>query len=195
MTRRSAFAGLALLLSAAGPSLAAPNLLVNPGFETGDLTGWTETCVDALCGVGTIHHSGNFGFGTASSATLSQTVTDTAGETLEAGAWFQDGATPQFPGTLDIKVDGKSIGSFIENGGWTFFSATFLATGSDTVEFDLGSGSGAAFFDDAVVTAPDITALPEPSGLAAIVVGLVGLGGMKIRSAQTGGRLREAGAA
>lgn len=32
---------LALLVLAAAPAISAPNLIVNPGFETGDFTGWS----------------------------------------------------------------------------------------------------------------------------------------------------------
>jgi hypothetical protein len=111
---------------------------------------------------------------------------------VEVGAWFQDGSTPSDRGTLGIAVDGKSIASFIDdNLDWTFFSTMFVATGSDEVAFDLGSGSGAAFFDDAVVTEAGAADVPEPSGLAAIALGLVGLARRRKRSA----RLRRPAAA
>jgi hypothetical protein len=82
------------------------NLVMNCGFETGDFTDWA---VDAnATGVasdfdGILPHSGSFfaflgdTSGTYPYGTLSQTITDTSGDTLQLSYWLgSDGATPNY---------------------------------------------------------------------------------------------------
>ena len=67
-----------------GLGTARANLLTNPGFETGNFSGWALTGNSGFISIITSPvHSGNFAasFGAVGSLTfLSQTVTDTVGK-------------------------------------------------------------------------------------------------------------------
>src|SRR4029453_15258966 len=68
-------------LSVAYPAKA--NLITNPGFETGDFTGWTPMVNAAVVGtfMNTAPHSGNYQALLGSTASNSQTLTTMAGAT------------------------------------------------------------------------------------------------------------------
>jgi hypothetical protein len=48
------------LITATAPLANAQNLVSNPGFETGDFTGWTQAGFSGLDGVGIPQHSGDY---------------------------------------------------------------------------------------------------------------------------------------
>ena len=102
MVLYSVTALLSLVLS--GPVLAAGNLVANPGFETGDFTGWTTGGNFEATGVsgnfdGFLPNSGNF-FAflgpVGSDGTLSQNLATTPGQSYTF-SWFlgSDGGTPK----------------------------------------------------------------------------------------------------
>jgi N-acetylneuraminic acid mutarotase len=90
---KSRFRTLAVLASMA-VSAHAQNLVVNPGFETGDFTGWTLGGDTRLCFVNTQHpHSGMFSaaLGTPtvfSPGTLDQTITTVVGQSYHVDFWL-----------------------------------------------------------------------------------------------------------
>lgn len=166
-----------------GSALSAPDGdVVNGGFETGDLTGWTEIGtgqVDVVTagGVGSTPHSGSFFAYHNSSAdeTLRQdidllargfdaAVIDAGGLVLEASAWmFSENSTDE--GTLTIRfldggageISNVTTGAQSPNAVWGEFilpAAIPPLTRTVRVElfFDNINVSGNVAFDDVAVS-------------------------------------------
>ena len=125
--------------------LASANLITNPGFETGDFTGWTPSGNLAVNNLNP--HSGTFAaqfFG----GSLSQTVATIAGVTYDFSFWSNDSSAGSLTG---LTLNGVAITS--PDGGfppYQQFALSFLATGSTTFTFTLNSGF---FLDDVSLTA------------------------------------------
>ena len=188
------------LLSAPGGRVEAQ--IINGGFETGDLTGWTPnpaglvSVVNSYQSYGPVFTpvEGNYfavlsaGAGTNTYTTLSQTFTATAGQTLSGNAFFQ--ANDYIPfnddGYVKIIENGQvlftsnvaAVGNY-GNTPWTPFSYTFTSGGSYTIQAGVentldNSLSSVLGLDNVKL---GVSAVPEPatiitSGLAC----LVGLG-------------------
>lgn len=172
--RVSAAFGAAALLLAGAAALPAPawadgaNLVANPGFETGNLSGWS---CDAGTGsvVGSPVHSGSHalaGAATASdNAQCTQTVAVRPGATytLSAyvrGAYVYLGATGYSSTWTPSATD------------WQQLSTTFTtgaATTSVTIYLHGWYGQGGYFADDVSLTGPGgtVQAPPVPTGLTA----------------------------
>jgi hypothetical protein len=193
-----AIAALTTLASVVAPSIAAASTyLVNGGFGTGDLTGWTEAGNSQFTGV----VDGNFynfpgaekGYyflaaGTVgSNGTLSQTFTDTDGQSLNISGWY-NGFGDNYS-DLSILFDGKSLFSATDpntNGAWKNLSFNVTATGSDTLtlsfrddpgwigldNFSVTAGSASVLTNDAVVTPLPPTLPLFAGGLA--MMGMIG---------------------
>src|ERR1700730_9066283 len=112
-----------------GAPAAQANLVVNGGFETGNLTGWSLTNnLDGNTGVSTSSfyvHSGRFGlfFGNVGSdAILSQTLATVAGTTYDVSFWFHNqGGTPN---QIALAFGGTQIFNQTNTGpaNWTEYS-------------------------------------------------------------------------
>ena len=192
---------LAISLCVVLTSSAHANLLSNPGFETGDLTGWTVGgSAPRGYGVATAGqalpagyygpsvqevNSGNFAawVSTAHSLgdmlTLTQTLTLSAG-TYDVGFYYGSNQGP-YGNSTGIFLDGTQIGYGISNivNGFQLEFANFVLTtsGSHQITFDI-SGSGTApvsiSVDDFYLN--NTNAVPEPGTLALLALGLFGFG-------------------
>lgn len=90
---------MSLLFTAYRPAIAGNiNLVVNPGFETGDLTGWTLTNNEDSFVGDYDPHTGSYDLqleNSGSDAILSQTITDIAGQNYTFSFWVRpDGDQP-----------------------------------------------------------------------------------------------------
>ena len=183
--------GCALWLVTAG--LAAANLLTNPGFETGDLTGWEQS--GWYTGTGADANSGTYGGAYAVPSgspagdyyVMLQYVPVTAGETYEASMWNRTVIFNTSKSFLEV-VFHDSSGGWIGQTGTTPVSTTTAYTeysldalvapaGAVTASIRavVHTTGSAATTDNAWHTFDDFNfdVIPEPGTLA---LGLIGTG-------------------
>lgn len=177
---RFVWAAVAFACIASG-NVFADQLIVNGGFETGDFTGWTINDVSFSMYVDSLNpvHSGTysaqiagFDFGPD---TLSQTVATVAGQSYALDFWFwQDTGTPNgfivdWNGTVIYsETDYTTAPEFRE------FQFNVVGTGNDTLTFTTYNNPAFAYIDDVSLVGP--AAVPEPSSLALLSLGGIGLG-------------------
>ena len=173
-----AVAALAILLPTA--TFASTNLVTNPGFETGDFTGWTlgGNC-SLFCNVTTtMPHSGNFSAQlgpVGSDGTLSQTISTVAGDTYTFSFWLANDAGT--PSDFSAFFGGTQVLSLPNPDGfpYTLFSSNDVASSnSTTIMFDFRDDPAYFYLDDVSVVAGG-TQVPEPSSFIALGTGLLGL--------------------
>lgn len=179
MKLKHILAGVAMAALLPLSANASSNLLTNGSFETGDFTGWTQsgnggyTSVEPS-GYGYSAEDGNyfvFEGPVGSDGLLSQTFSDTAGQTLQISGWVTgDGSSPSdvnfiFDGTTYISINP------VPEQGWTEYSFDVTATGSDT--FSVGFRNDPAF--DGLDNF-SVTAVPEISTWLMMLAGFAGLG-------------------
>jgi hypothetical protein len=169
------------VVASAGLTARAQNLVMNPGFETGDFTSWTQfgdtdfTGVDTSSPDGTPPHSGSFlaFFGpVGSDGGIMQTITAPAGM-FNVDFWLAAG-------------DGTSTDHFSASlGGTTFYStvgvgpfdyihitATVAAGANPVLQFTTENAPSWWDLDDI-----SVVAVPEPGTLGLIALGAIGLVG------------------
>jgi hypothetical protein len=170
-------------------SMAHANLITNPGFETGDFTGWTQfgnvgfTFVDGSPHSGSsaawLGPVGSLGF-------LSQTLATTPGVRYNLSFFLQsDGATPnQFQVTWNgsVSFDQTNLAAFGYREG-NFLGLTdgpflnLLATSTTTpLVFAFRNDPGFFQLDDVVVNAT-----PEPTTLILLGTTIAGIGLARLR--------------
>jgi hypothetical protein len=155
---------------------AHANLVTNPGFETGDLTGWTQFGNVGFTGVDGSPHSGSFSafLGPVGSlGFLSQTLATTPGVTYDLRFFLQsDGGTPNefqvswngsgLSDQLNLPVSGYTERDF----------PSLLATSSTTpLVFGFRNDPGFLHLDDVT-----LDPVPEPTTLIFFGTTAAGLG-------------------
>lgn len=191
--RNTLLASAALALAAAfGSTAAHANLLINGSFETGDLTGWSDT-YGVLNPFGTTYGAGMDGTywawvaGYETPITLSQTVSGlTVGQTytlsfLQASEGYNSDqvrvSVNGGPGTIFSSP--PYIAGGPGNGFWNVWvtqTYSFVATSStDTISFDT-NGLNLACCDVGIDNVILSAGVPEPAAWALMLVGFGGLG-------------------
>jgi PEP-CTERM motif len=161
------------------------NIVANCGFETGDLTDWTQSGNVGFVGVVAANppflpHSGSY-FASlgpvGSDGYLSQSLATTAGTTYQL-QWYlgSDGGTPN---DFDAEVSGVMF--TVNNlpgtsGAYLDYMLNFVAAGPTTLSFSFRDDPGYLALDDISVT-PVAGTTPEPSSVLLFATGLMALGG------------------
>ena len=174
-----AVALLASCLALAAPASAATNLLANPGFETGTLSGWTCSALDSV--VSSPVHSGSSALAGAASgsddAQCTQQVSVQPSSSYTLSGWVRgdyvflgDSGT----GTSDTSTWTAAAGS------WQQLSTSFstgASTTSVTVYVHGWYSQGTYYADDLSLTGPGGsggtggTAPAAPAGLSVTEIG------------------------
>jgi len=192
-------AAFAALLANAGTA-SAQNLVQNPGFETGNFSGWTVTqapqgsLILALPS-SFLAHSGNyvadFGASRGLNDSIHQDLSTTPGTTYTFSFWLKDiyAGTPGDDPHLTATWDGVPVlettpanRSTIAN--WTEFSFTeTAASATTTIGFAGRSTAYHLNLDDVSVTA-NPAPVPDPASTGGLqALGLLALWGLKKRQA------------
>jgi hypothetical protein len=173
MKKLAVTAALCALAFCNSSQLRADNLVTNPGFETGDFTGWTNSDAGGL-GVDYLvsnytAHSGTYSavFGPPSGDTLSQTLTTTPGTTYTVDFFLAHILDSQGLGNSFSASFGSNALvtlSNVANGGFTEYSYSALATsGSTNLSFFFEDPAGAFALDDVSVSSASTSSTPEPA--------------------------------
>lgn len=177
-SRHALVAALAGMLSCAS-SVYAVNVLVNPGFETGNLAPWfadsgapSVTNADA--------HSGNFSAAALGGDSIRQNFAPVlTNNVTEVSAWIKRPPF-QFSQYSFYYNDAPTTTALIQgnSSNWDFFNITAsLTPNAHLTGFSIfGTSPGPAFMDDFTINANNV---PEPASAAALVA--VGFAGMTAR--------------
>lgn len=169
------------LLIIASTAAQAQNLVANPGFETGDFTGWTVTgenaSVESDVGRGG-GFAASFGGLAPDVNVLTQTLLTQVGQQYTLTFFAQ---TPEFnippgsPNSLTVSFSGAIVDGPLtvpDNPTYQQFRYTVTADSTSTeLRFEISNDPDFTQLDDISVIAVSAAA-PEPSALAFVLTGI-----------------------
>ena len=185
----SIYAGIGI-----GFSAKAANIVTNPGFETGDFSGWTLSGTDSspsdngiFYGVDSLDaHSGSFGayFGPVGGVlNLTQALTTDPGTTYTVMFWLAESPDTPAPyvNSFTASLGGTTLVNMSNtNGGnYTQYTATATVTSAASIlAFAFRDDTGFFSLDDISVSPGTTVVTPEPttsmlmiSALAVLITG------------------------
>ncbi len=195
MKRISILQGILFAFALAIAPAQATEYLNNGGFEAGDFTGWTQggnqdftTVVSGVSPNGEYLGPQGGSFYTYAGpadadGTLTQTFSDNAGDKLTVSGWVI-GTGDAGPSHVDFLFNNLVIGSTgdpVLNQPWTQYSFSVIATGSDI--FSISFRDDPSFLGLDSFSVSNISAVPEASTWAMIILGFVGIGFLSRRKA------------
>ena len=158
---------------------ASANLITNPGFETGDFTGWTAQGFFVVVD-NSNPHSGFYEAFMTDVTTLSQTIPTVAGATYDFSMWNAHGPA-ELDDVIDIFWNGSFIGGGDLIGDEPYLQLTFsdlVATGSSSeISFAVRpglNGGGMVYLDDVSVTRSGV-GVPEPFSILWLALPFAGM--------------------
>jgi hypothetical protein len=164
-------------LSVAYPAKA--NLITNPGFETGDFTGWNR---DLFFKVGTSFgvspHSGNFQAMSFGTGVINQTLTTTPGQSYTISFW----AATASDALLEVAFGSpfSTVFSHIFNGATGYTEFTFNGTASSASTFiGFADRVGTLFLDDISVEPAGVGVPDGGSTVSLLGCALLGLAALR----------------
>ena len=155
-----------------------PNLVTNPGFETGAFIGWTvawPSTADPGVTVSTLHpHHGAYAAQVGSTAglnSLSQPISGTfAGSVYSVCFWLANAlgstTTHGTPSLLTVRWNGQPVLTLVDPQpfGYRPFQISVRATGTDTLRFDEHQVPALFYLDDVYVQAGGTTPFVATNG-------------------------------
>lgn len=169
------------ILAATGVAFTTPAAavtVVNPGFETGDFTGWTVVANQgtAVISGGANVFAGDFAARLRSNPTttksIGQLVTTVAGTHYQLAYWLRN--TGNVTDTFSA-ISGPVTTVWTDRApfGYTLFTQDFIAAGASTViGFTYNHDNPGGFFLDEV----SVTVVPEPATWALLIAGFTMVG-------------------
>jgi hypothetical protein len=182
-------------------SALAQNLIVNPGFDTGDLTGWTPLNAETGATISVLPTGGNptdyaWLDNTVEAYNLALSQATPNGSVVGAGITidysFDLLGGNQAAGGVDFIhiFDENASGGVISEGpgllgpyfpsasSWTTYTGSFTTVaGSDHlyIEFDATTGANAGSTDQMGIDNVELTVAPEPTTLPLAAMGMFGI--------------------